>query len=313
MSSILVIAEVTAGQLAQSTSRAVSCAAAVPESNVDVLVVAPESESPALQAAEISGVGKVIRIDAADEKQTLAPAMAAEIAAMSDGYSHILGPASTFGKDLMPRVAALIDAPQVSEIMTVRSERSFERLIFAGDALETVEVSASTIVGTVRLPSFAPAPAAQAPAPIETRDAASSAPEHTRLVERSEPVTDRPDLQTATRVVSGGRAFGSEEKFAALYRLADKIGAAVGASRAAVDSGYVQNELQVGQTGKKIAPELYMAFGISGAIQHIAGIKDSGLIVAVNKDPEAAIFDVADVGLVGDIFEIIPELMDLLD
>ena len=313
MNSILIVAEVTGGALAQSTARAVSCAADVPDSVVDVLVVAQQSESPASQAAGISSVRTVIRIEAANGEHTLAPAMAEEIAQLSASYTHILMPASTFGKDLMPRVAALIDAPQVSEIMAVNSARQFERLVYAGNAIETVEVTAETITGTVRLPSFAPAPESNEPAPIQARDSTVSDTQHTRLVSRSEPVSDRPDLQTAARVVSGGRAFGSDEKFQDLYKLADKIGAAVGASRAAVDSGYVSNDLQVGQTGKKIAPELYMAFGISGAIQHIAGIKDSGLIVAINKDPDAAIFEVADIGLVADIFEVLPVLIELID
>jgi electron transfer flavoprotein alpha subunit len=313
VNSLLIVAEATGGVLAQSTARAVNCALAVPEAVVDVLVIARQSEVVASQAANISGLRKVIRIEAASDAQTLAPSMAEEIAGLSGGYTHVFAPASTFGKDLMPRVAALIDAPQVSEIMAVNSASRFERLVYAGNAVETIEVSATTIAGTVRVPSFAPAPESNEPASIETRDAAASDVSHTRLVSRSEPASDRPDLQTAARVVAGGRAFGSDEKFEDLYRLADKIGAAVGASRAAVDSGYVSNDLQVGQTGKKIAPELYMAFGKSGAIQHIAGIRDAGLIVAINKDPDAAIFEVADIGLVADIFEVIPALIELIE
>ncbi len=313
MSAVLVIAEITRDSLAQSTARTVSCAAAIPDAAIDVLVTGKVSGQPAAQAARIAGVRRVIRLEAESDARTLAAAMSAEIARIAEAYTHVFAPASTFGKDLMPRVAALIDAPQVSEITAVHSARRYARLVYAGNAVETVEVAADRIAGTVRLASFDPAPDVPEPAPIELREPVAAVPAHTRLISRSDVSDDRPDLQTAARVVAGGRAFGSAENFRMLYAFADRIGAAVGASRAAVDGGYVSNELQVGQTGKKIAPELYMAFGISGAIQHLAGIRDSGLIVAINKDPDAAIFEVADIGLVADVFEVIPQLLELIE
>ncbi len=222
------------------------------------------------------------------------------------------GPSTTFGKDLMPRVAALLGVSQISDIMAVEAERRFRRPIYAGNAVITVEASGRVVVATVRTASFQPVAAAAKPAPIETATPQLALPAHTRFVERSAVNAERPDLQTAARVVSGGRALGSAENFQLLYRLADALGAAVGASRAAVDAGYVPNDLQVGQTGKIIAPELYMALGISGAIQHLTGIKDARTIVAINKDGEAPIFEVADIGLVGDLFQIVPELEGLI-
>jgi len=214
----------------------------------------------------------------------------------------------------MPRVAALIDAPQVSDIMAVEGATRFRRPIYAGNAIVTVEVDAGTrLVGTVRTASFEAAGSAANPAPIETANPTALPPSHTRFVSVTAARSDRPDLQTAAKVVSGGRALASAENFQILYRLADKMGAAVGASRAAVDAGYAANDMQVGQTGKIIAPELYMAFGISGAIQHLTGIKDARTIVAINKDAEAPIFEVADYGLVGDLFQIVPELEKLIE
>jgi electron transfer flavoprotein alpha subunit len=212
----------------------------------------------------------------------------------------------------MPRVAALLDTAQISDIMAAESATRFRRPIYAGNAIVTVEVEAGAkVVGTVRTASFQAA-ATGGSAPIEKTSVNAEIPSHTRFVSVSAAKNDRPDLQTAARVVSGGRALGSADAFKILYQLADKIGAAVGASRAAVDAGYAQNEMQVGQTGKIIAPELYMAIGISGAIQHLTGIKDARTIVAINKDPEAPIFEVADIGLVGDLFQIVPEIEKLL-
>jgi electron transfer flavoprotein alpha subunit len=208
----------------------------------------------------------------------------------------------------MPRIAALIGVGQVSDIMTVESPRSFTRPVYAGNAILTVEVPAGkTIVATVRTASWKEAPAGGS-AIVEATSVTVDIPTHTRFVELASEPSERPDLQSAKKVISGGRGVGSAENFEIVYKLADKIGAGVGASRAAVDAGYVPNDMQVGQTGKIIAPDLYMAFGISGAIQHLTGIKDAGTIVAINKDPEAPIFEIADIGLVGDLFEVIPEL-----
>jgi len=239
--------------------------------------------------------------------------IAPAVVSVAGDYSHVFGPSTTFGKDLMPRIAALLGAPQISDLMAVESATRFKRPIYAGNAIVTVECQAdSKVVATVRTASFEAAGAASAAAPIEALQLTAELPTHTRFVSVTAARSDRPDLQTAARVVSGGRALGSADNFKILYSLADKMGAAVGASRAAVDAGYAANEMQVGQTGKIIAPELYMAFGISGAIQHLTGIKDARTIVAVNKDPEAPIFEVADFGLVGDLFQIVPELEQLV-
>ncbi|HXY97634.1 MAG TPA: FAD-binding protein, partial [Steroidobacteraceae bacterium] len=238
--------------------------------------------------------------------------LAPQVAALAAPFTLVLGPSTTFGKDLMARVAGLLDAPQVSDIMAIESPTRFRRPIYAGNAILTVESSAAgKVVGTVRTASFEPAPGGGA-APIEKVALDVPLPAHTRFVSVSAAKSDRPDLQTAARVISGGRALGSAEGFKILYSLADKLGAAVGASRAAVDAGYAPNEMQVGQTGKIIAPELYVAIGISGAIQHLTGIKDARTIVAINKDGEAPIFEVADFGLVGDLFQIVPEIEKLV-
>jgi electron transfer flavoprotein alpha subunit len=220
----------------------------------------------------------------------------------------VFGPSTTFGKDLMPRVAALLDAPQVSDIMSVEAPKVFRRPIYAGNVIITIDASDEpVVVGTVRTASFDTA-ANGGNASIESADPGVALPAYARYVGLASAGSDRPDLQTARRVVSGGRALGSEENFKLIYEFADSIGAAVGASRAAVDSGYAPNELQVGQTGKIIAPDLYIAAGISGAIQHMTGIKDAKTIVAINKDADAPIFESADLGLVGDLFAVLPEL-----
>jgi electron transfer flavoprotein alpha subunit len=226
------------------------------------------------------------------------------------GYSHVLVSGTTFGKDLLPRVAAKLGVPQISDIMAVHGANRFDRPIYAGNAITTVEAPEGLVVGTVRLASFN-AVAADNAAPVEKISLSASAPTHTRFVKLEAQKSERPDLQSA-RVVSGGRALGSSDNFKIIFEFADKIGAGVGASRAAVDSGYVPNDMQVGQTGKIIAPELYFAIGISGAIQHLAGIKDAKTIVAINKDPEAPIFEVADIGLVADLFQAVPELTSKL-
>ncbi len=238
--------------------------------------------------------------------------LAPQIVVLSEGYEYLFGPSTTFGKDLMPRVAALLGVNQVSDIMSVEGSHRFKRPIYAGNAVTTVEAPAGTVVvATVRIASYQGVGTGNS-APVEAADVSLELPQHTRVVEVQSGESDRPDLQTAARVVSGGRALGSVEGFDLIYQLADKLGAGVGASRAAVDAGYVANDIQVGQTGKIIAPELYIAIGISGAIQHVTGIKDAGTIVAINKDEEAPIFEIADIGLVGDLFKVVPELMDAL-
>jgi electron transfer flavoprotein alpha subunit len=254
----------------------------------------------------------VLRVDRAENLHPLAAVFAPQLAALAADYSHVLGPSTSFGKDLMPRLAALLGVPQVSDLMAVESAYRFRRPIYAGNAIVTIEADAARkLIATVRVASFQGAPTGGS-APIETKALSVSLPSHTRYVGAKSGSSDRPDLQTAKRVVSGGRALGSAENFKLLFSLADKLGAAVGASRAAVDAGYAPNEMQVGQTGKIISPEMYIAIGISGAIQHLTGIKDARTIVAINKDGEAPIFEVADVGLVADLFQAVPELEKLL-
>jgi electron transfer flavoprotein alpha subunit len=286
----------------------VSCAAAVPDADVSVAVLAKDGAAVAAAAAGISGVARVLLVDHPANEPALAAVLAPQIAKLADGHSHVFGPSTTFGKDLMPRVAALLGAPQISDVMAVESAQRFRRPVYAGNAILTVEATASRqLVATVRIASWQAA-ASGGQAGVENVKLDVPLPGHTRFVSVTAAGGDRPDLQTAARVVSGGRALGSAENFGLIQRFADRIGAAVGASRAAVDAGYAPNELQVGQTGKIIAPELYIAIGISGAIQHLTGIKDARTIVAINKDPEAPIFEVADYGLVGDLFKLVPEI-----
>jgi len=309
---ILIVAEHDGAKLNPSTAKCVTCARAIPGAEITIVVCATDSAAVATQAAQLSGVSRVLKVDNAANAHLLAAILAPQIVALAQPYSHVFGPSTTFGKDLMPRVAALLDTAQISDIMAAESATRFRRPIYAGNAIVTVEVDpGSKVVGTVRIASFEAAPGGGS-APIESASPNVELPTHTRFVSVSAARSDRPDLQTAARVISGGRALGSAEGFQILYELADKLGAAVGASRAAVDAGYAPNELQVGQTGKIIAPELYIAIGISGAIQHLTGIKDARTIVAINKDAEAPIFEVADIGLVGDLFQIVPELEKLL-
>ena len=290
-----------------------NCASQIAGAEIHVAVFASNPALVAEDAARIAGVSKVITVASDIHSNPMAACIAPQLAELAQGYSHVFGPSTTFGKDLMPRVAALLDAPQASDIMAVESATRFRRPIYAGNAIITVEVTAGTqVVATVRTASFDTAPASASSAPIENAAPSAALPQHTRFVSVSAARSDRPDLQTAKKVVSGGRALASADNFKILYQLADRMGAAVGASRAAVDAGYAPNDMQVGQTGKIIAPELYMAFGISGAIQHLTGIKDARTIVAINKDPEAPIFEVADYGLVGDLFQIVPELEALI-
>jgi electron transfer flavoprotein alpha subunit len=271
-------------------------------------VLSDQCGDAAAAAAGIDGVSKVLTVEAAHNASPLAAVLAPQIAAAAADYDYVFGPSTTFGKDVMPRAAALLGVGQVSDIMAVDSPRSFKRPVYAGNAILTVDVPEGTkIVATVRTASWKEAATGNS-APIEALAITAEIPNHTRFIELASAASERPDLQSAKKVISGGRGVGSAENFELVYKLADKIGAGVGASRAAVDAGYVANDMQVGQTGKIIAPDLYMAFGISGAIQHLTGIKDAGTIVAINKDPEAPIFEIADIGLVGDLFEIIPEL-----
>ena len=308
MSKILVIAEHLDGTLNASTARTVSAALALSPEAVDVAVLAADPAAVATQAAQIAGVGRVLAVANPANAHAVAQVLGPQVARLAAGYSHVFGPSTTFGKDLMPVVAALLGVNQVSDLMAVQGEYTFQRPIYAGNAIVTVQAPAGqTVVATVRTASW-PQAAGGGNAAVETVAVDAALPAHTRYLGLAAGSSDRPDLQSARRVVSGGRGVGSEENFRIVYSLADKLGAAVGASRAAVDAGYCPNEMQVGQTGKIIAPELYLAIGISGAIQHLTGIKDAGTIVAINKDPEAAIFEVADIGLVGDLFQILPEL-----
>jgi len=313
MNKVLIIAEHAGGQLNPSTPKCVTCARGIPDAEITVVVLSDDGAAVAAQAAALEGVARVLQADHPANAHPLAAVQAPQVAALAGGFSHVLGPSTTFGRDLMPRVAALLKAPQLSDVMQVEAANRFRRPVYAGNAVVTVEVPAGRqVVCTVRVASFEAAAAGSAAAPVEAASPAVDLPSHTRFVSVSAPSSDRPDLQTAGRVVSGGRALGSADNFKMIYSLADKLGAAVGASRAAVDAGYVPNELQVGQTGKIIAPGLYIAVGISGAIQHVTGIKDAQTIVAINKDPEAPIFEIADYGLVGDLFAIVPEIEQMV-
>jgi len=308
VSTILVVAEHEGGVLSEVTAKTLACAASIHGARTDIVVFADGGKAIAEQAAELDGVHEVLLIDDASYASPLAATIGPGVAELAEGYSHIFGPSTTFGRDLMPRVAALLGSVQISDIMATESESRFRRPIYAGNAIATVEVSARPLVATIRVASFEPVSAGKRKATIVERALSSPAPAHTRLVDRKGSAKDRQDLQSARRVVSGGRGIGSAENFHLIEELADVLGAAIGASRAAVDSGFVPNELQVGQTGKIIAPELYFAIGISGAIQHVTGIKDAGTIVAINNDPEAAIHKVADISLVADLFVALPEL-----
>ena len=279
---------------------------------VDVLVAGNGSDTVAQAAAKIAGVRKVIHIDAANLADQLAEPLAAQILAVANNYSHILAPATANGKNVLPRVAAKLDVAQLSDITKVISPDTFERPIYAGNAIATVQSSDPVKVITVRTTGFDPVAATGGSAAIEKQAAAESAGKSS-FVGRELTKSDRPELTAAKIIVSGGRGLGSGEKYQELITpLADKLGAALGASRAAVDAGYVPNDYQVGQTGKIVAPQLYIAVGISGAIQHLAGMKDSKVIVAINKDPEAPIFGVADYGLVADLNTAVPELTKAL-
>jgi electron transfer flavoprotein alpha subunit len=312
MHKVLIIGEHDGKTLNPATAKCVTCAKTIPDAEITIVLLGADTAGVAAQAAALANVKAVLRVDRADNAHPLAAIFAPQIVALAADYTHLFGPSTSFGKDLMPRVAALLGVPQVSDLMAVEGAYRFRRPIYAGNAIVTVEADPSRkLVATVRVASFEAA-GVGGNASIDSRTLSVTLPSHTRYVGAKSGSTDRPDLQTAARVVSGGRALGSADNFKLLYSFADKIGAAVGASRAAVDAGYAPNEMQVGQTGKIISPEMYIAVGISGAIQHLTGIKDARTIVAINKDGEAPIFEVADVGLVGDLFQIVPELERLV-
>jgi electron transfer flavoprotein alpha subunit len=307
----LVIAEHDNQSLKAATLNAVAAALQCsPE--VDVLVAGSSADAAASSAAQIAGVRKVIQIDGANLADQLAEPLAAQILSVAKNYSHVLAPATANGKNVLPRVAAKLDVAQLSDITKVVSPDTFERPIYAGNAIATVQSADPIKVITVRTTGFDPVAPTGGSAAVEKASAADSA-NKSSFVGRELTKSDRPELTAAKVIVSGGRGLGSGEKYEELIvPLADKLGAALGASRAAVDAGYVPNDYQVGQTGKIVAPQLYVAVGISGAIQHLAGMKDSKVIVAINKDPEAPIFGVADYGLVADLFTAVPELTKAL-
>ena len=315
MAKVLLIAEHDGVKLNAGTAKVLACCADLGAEGVDVLVSGAEGaglDGVCAQAATLSGVSRVLKNAAAHNAAPLAAILAPQVAGLAADYGYVLGPSTTFGKDVIPRVAALLSAPAVSDIMKVLGPRSFERPIYAGNAILVVSVPDGVpVVATVRVASYK-AVGEQAAAPVESVSSSAELPTHTRFVELRAGSKDRPDLQSANKVVSGGRGVGSSENFSLIFELADKLGAAAGASRAAVDAGFVPNDMQVGQTGKVVAPELYIAVGISGAIQHLAGIKDAGTIVAVNKDADAPIFEVADIGLVADLFDAVPALVKAL-
>jgi electron transfer flavoprotein alpha subunit len=307
----LVIAEHDNASIKGATLNTVTAAAAL-GGDVHVLVAGHNAGAAAAAAAQIAGVAKVLHADAATLAEGLAENVAAQVIALASGYSHILFPATAAGKNVAPRVAALLDVGQISDITKVISPDTFERPIYAGNAIATVQSADAVKVITVRTTGFDPAAASGGSAAVESAAAAADSGKSS-FVGREVTKSDRPELTAAKIIVSGGRALGSNEKFMeVLTPLADKLGAALGASRAAVDAGYAPNDWQVGQTGKIVAPQLYVAAGISGAIQHLAGMKDSKVIVAINKDPEAPIFSVADYGLEADLFTAVPELVSAL-
>ena len=303
----LVVAEHDKSHLRGGTANAVSAAVKM-AGDVHVLVAGSGAKAAAEEASKLAGVSKVLHVDAAHYDGGLAENYAALVVLLAKSYSHVVASASAFGKNFMPRVAALLDVAQVSEISAVESADTFVRPIYAGNAFAKVQSSDAIKVVTVRATGFDPA-ATGGSASIESA-AAGPDKQQSKVLSQELTKSARPELGGARRVVSGGRGLASGENFKILEALADKLGAAIGASRAAVDSGYCPNDYQVGQTGKIVAPELYVAIGISGAIQHLAGMKDSKVIVAINKDPEAPIFQVADYGLVGDLFQIVPELTE---
>lgn len=309
--SVLVIAEHDHGTLKGATLNTVTAAIAC-GGEVHVLVAGHNAGAAAAAAAQVAGVAKVLHADGASLAEGLAENVAAQVLAVASGYTHILFPATAAGKNAAPRVAALLDVAQLTDITKVLAADTFERPIYAGNAIATVQATDAVKVITVRTTGFDAAAASGGSAAVETIAAVADSGKSS-FVGREQTKSDRPELTAAKIIVSGGRALGSSDKFnEVLTPLADKLNAALGASRAAVDAGYAPNDWQVGQTGKIVAPQLYIAAGISGAIQHLAGMKDSKVIVAINKDPEAPIFSVADYGLEADLFAAVPELVSSL-
>ncbi|VWB79706.1 electron transfer flavoprotein subunit alpha/FixB family protein [Burkholderia lata] len=302
----LVIAEHDNAQLKSATLHTIAAARTL-SNGVHVLVAGHAAQPVAQAASQVAGVDKVIHVDAPHFADALAENVAAQVLALAGDYTHILFPATAAGKNVAPRVAARLDAAQISDVIAIDSADTFQRPIYAGNAIATVQSPDPVKVATIRTTAFDAAPSHGGSGAIETAPAVADTGLST-FVRREVASSDRPELTAARVVVAGGRGLGSAQNFALLDPLAEKLGAAVGASRAAVDSGYAPNDWQVGQTGKIVAPELYVAVGISGAIQHLAGMKDSKIIVAVNKDADAPIFGVADYGLVGDLFDVVPQL-----
>ena len=306
--SILVVAEHDNNEIKGSTLNTVTAASKI-GGDVSVLVAGSESSSAAEQASKIAGISSVIHVDDPIYKNFLAEDLGNLVASIAEGFNYILAPATTFGKNFLPRVAAKLDVQQISDIISVEDVDTFKRPIYAGSCIATVKSNDSVKVITVRTTAFDASPMTDSSVTVNSGDVVDSL-NNANFVSDEIAESDRPELTAADVIVSGGRALGSSENFKIIEALADKLGAAVGASRAAVDAGYVPNDYQVGQTGKIVAPTLYIAIGISGAIQHLAGMKDSKVIVAINKDEDAPIFQVADYGLVGDLFEAVPELTD---
>ena len=309
--SALVLAQHDNTALDKTTLHAVTAAAAL-GTEVDLLVAGQDCAAAADEAAKVAGIRKVLRVEAPAYATPVAEDLAALLVAVAGGYDYLLAPATTTGKNVLPRVAALLDTAQISDVVAVLGPDTFQRYVYAGNALATVKSADAKRVITVRTTAFPAAAAEGGSASVETVPAVDPAGLAT-FVGRETVRSDRPDLSSARIVVSGGRGLGSADNFKLVEGLADALGAAVGASRAAVDAGYAANDRQVGQTGKIVAPELYVAVGISGAIQHLAGMKDSKVIVAINKDEEAPIFQVADYGLVGDLFVLVPELTEAIN
>jgi electron transfer flavoprotein alpha subunit len=310
--SILVIAEHDNAELKPATLNTVTAAAQI-GGDVHILVAGHNCAAVAEAAAKVAGVAKVLHADAPALEHGVAENLAPVVARLAADFGHVLAPATTFGKNFMPRVAVALDVAQISEISAVESADTFVRPIYAGNALATVQSKDSTKVITVRGTTFEPAAAEGGAAAVESVDAGGAASDKISFAGLEESSNERPELTTARIIISGGRGMQSGDNFAMLEEIADKLNAAVGASRAAVDAGYVPNDYQVGQTGKIVAPDLYIAVGISGAIQHLAGMKDSKVIACINKDEEAPIFQVADFGLVADLFQALPELSKELD
>jgi electron transfer flavoprotein alpha subunit len=308
--SVLVIAEHDNAEIKPATLNTVTAATEL-DNDVAVLVAGEGCDAAAEAAAKIAGVSKVLKADGAHLAHGLAENVAPLVAKLAEGHSHVLAPATTFGKNVMPRVAALLDVQQISEISKIEGPDTFERPFYAGNAIATVKSSDAIKVITVRGTAFDAAAADGGSASVESAEAGADAG-LSSFVGQELTKSDRPELTTAKIIISGGRGMQSGENFNLLEAVADKLNAAIGASRAAVDAGFVPNDYQVGQTGKVVAPELYIAVGISGAIQHLAGMKDSKVIVAINKDEEAPIFQVADYGLVADLFKALPELAEEL-